>query len=98
MAERFGSFLGDGEAANQFRFEEVLPALDLCDAVVFDFGGVENMTHSFANACFANLAIEKGAQVRQKVRFVNCSEIVRVFVRASLDLGLSGASRRIAVA
>ncbi len=89
MHERFGSFLGDGEAANRLRMDEVLPALDECEGIVFDFAGVENMTHSFANACIANLIIDRGTEAKAKLRFINCSDVVKLFLKAALDLGLA---------
>ena len=44
MHERFGSFLADGNIANEFRFTEVEPALSAGCEIVFDFSRVRNMT------------------------------------------------------
>ena len=44
MHERFGSFLADGNLANEFRFTEVEPALSAGCEIVFDFSRVRNMT------------------------------------------------------
>ncbi len=55
LQQRFGSFLADGGKAVVFLAEEIEPALQAGETVVLEFEGVENMTDSFANACFANL-------------------------------------------
>jgi hypothetical protein len=88
MKERFGEFLANGDISNKFRFEEVQPALDADDLIVFDFAGVTNMTDSFANACFANLAADRPDAVLAKVKFENCSEVVRQFLSSAVSLGL----------
>jgi hypothetical protein len=86
MAKRFGSFLGDGDAGNSFRCEEIEPLLDREEEIVFDFGGVENLTDSFCNACFANLAAERPDTVKSNVRFINCSPVVQAFLSSALNL------------
>jgi hypothetical protein len=88
MKERFGEFLADGDLGNRFRFDEVQPALDANDLVVFNFAGVTNMTDSFVNACFANLAAERPDAVLAKMKFENCTEVVRQFVSSAVSLGL----------
>ena len=86
MAKRFGSFLGDGDAGNRFRAEEIEPLLDRKEEIVFDFQGVDNLTDSFCNACFANLAAERPDTTKSNVRFVNCSPIVKAFLSSALKL------------
>lgn len=88
MKERFGEFLADGDLGNRFRFEEVQPALDAHDLIVFDLVGVTNMTDSFVNACFANLAAERPEAVLAKVKFENCTDVVRQFISSAVSLGL----------
>src|SRR4051812_30207177 len=88
MKERFGEFLADGDLGNRFRFDEVQPALDANDLVVFDLAGVTNMTDSFVNACFANLAAERSEAVLAKVKFENCTDVVRQFISSAISLGL----------
>lgn len=89
MAERFGSFLGDGDAGNRFRAEEIEPLLNLEEEIVFDFRGVDNLTHSFCNACFANLAAERPNAIESNVRFINCSPVVKAFLSSALKLAKS---------
>lgn len=87
MAELFGSFLADGDLANRFRFCEVEPVLAAHDVVFFDFAGVEDVTDSFVNACFGTLAEEHAAEFSAKVRFQNCSPLVKHFLSSAVRLG-----------
>ena len=93
MLDLFGSFLADGDVGNRFRFCEVEPALSRHEQIIFDFAGVTNMTDSFCNACFENLATEHSAEVRAKVRFQNCSLLIKDFVGSALANGFANAAR-----
>lgn len=93
MLDLFGSFLADGDVGNSFRFCEVEPQLSKQDEIVFDFEGVANMTDSFCNACFENLASQHPAQVQAKVRFKNCSPLIRDFISNAMAQGLAQASQ-----
>lgn len=93
MFDLFGSFLADGDVGNRFRFCEVEPALSRHEQIIFDFEGVTNMTDSFCNACFENLATEHPAEVRAKVRFQNCSPLIKDFVGSALANGFANAAR-----
>ena len=96
MLDLFGSFLADGDLGNRFRFCEVEPALSRHEQIIFDFEGVTNMTDSFCNACFENLATEHPAEVREKVRFQNCSPLIKDFVGSALASGFASAKRKAA--
>jgi uncharacterized protein DUF4325 len=88
MSGIFGPFLADGDLANKFRFEQVEKHLEAGEAVVFDFGGVENMTDSFFNACFGNILRQHGVSAFQsQVNFVNGSPLIQQF-RDSMVSGL----------
>ncbi len=87
MADRFSSFLSDGEAANRFRFSEVEPTLAKGDEVTFDFGGVSNMTSSFCNALVATLMAHHPSEFDARVRFVGCDPAVKELIRAAITLG-----------
>ncbi len=93
MREIFGSFLADGEAANAFRFSQIESLLGQGRVVVLDFEGVTNMTDSFANACFANLALDHPDAFDSRVIFRNCSSVVQAFLRAAIAFGRSEAKR-----
>jgi hypothetical protein len=88
MADLFGSFLADGELGNRFRATEVESALSLGKQVIFDFQGVTNMTDSFANGVFANLAADHPTELASRFEFRNCSPLVRSIVGAALARGL----------
>ncbi len=87
MAERFGSFLADGEIANAFRFTEVEPALAEGREVIFDFSGVTNLTSSFSNALVATLMAHHPQKFAQQVRFAHCDPAVRQLIGAAIALG-----------
>lgn len=92
MADLFGSFLADGELGNRFRFSEVETTIAQGRDIVFDFAGVTNMTDSFANGLFANLAADHSRVFADRVEFRNCSDLIRSIVGAALARGLREAS------
>ncbi len=87
MREQFGSsVLADGDKGNTFRIVSVEPRLSLGHEVIFDFEGVENMTDSFANACFANLFFTHRDLVGVRIHFKACSPVVRHFILSALAM------------
>lgn len=76
LLDELGSFLADGDLGNRFRFCQVEPALR-SGCVVFDLKGVTNMTDSFANACFGNLALDHAEKFGDSIRFENCSSLMK---------------------
>lgn len=87
MRDHFDSpVLADGDRGNTFRIACVEPKLTLGDEVVFDLEGIENMTDSFANACFANLFFTHRELVGVRIHFKSCSPIVRHFVLSALAM------------
>ena len=93
MGQIFGVFLADGDVGNKFRFCEVEPKLATSDMIVFDFQGVENMTDSFANACFGRLAENHPSEVMERVRIANCTPVIQEFVLSAISAGLERAAR-----
>ena len=87
MAERFGTFLSDGDVANAFRFTEVEPALAQGHEVVFDFGGVTNMTSSFCNALVASVVAHHVEDFATRIKFSNCDPLVKQFITGAVALG-----------
>ena len=84
LQQRFGSFLADGGKAVVFLAEEIEPVLQTGDVVVLDFEGVENMTDSFANGCFANLFERHPEVIKEKrVLLRHCSPVVQSFIRSA---------------
>jgi hypothetical protein len=89
MCELFGPFLADGDLGNRFRFCEVEPILEKAATVTFDFEGVTNMTDSFCRACFETLAAQHSKVIKDKVRFRNCSKLIRSFLSDAIGSGLA---------
>ena len=87
MHDHFGSFLADGDVANSFRFCEVEPKFATCSTIIFDFTNVDNMTDSFANACFGTLAEDHPVEISEKVRFRNCSQLIHDFLASAVSFG-----------
>lgn len=87
LSERFGSFLSNGDTANEFRFTEVEPLITSGHEIVFDFDGVTNMTSSFCNALVATLIAHHEAEFNAAVRFGNCEAALKELIRAAIALG-----------
>lgn len=91
LRDTFGfPFLGDGNAASRFRVDVLEPALARGEELVIDMEGVDNMTDSFSNACFAHLFHKHGDLVGSRIRFKSCTPLVRSFILNALEM-----SRRI---
>ncbi|VVM08551.1 hypothetical protein MAMC_02268 [Methylacidimicrobium cyclopophantes] len=88
MKELFGGFLADGDLANAFRFNEVESKLGMHALVIFNFEGVTNRTASFANALFGGLAEDHPYDLVEKIRFKNCSPLIRSFLTCALSFGI----------
>ncbi|WP_281289114.1 STAS-like domain-containing protein [Methylacidimicrobium tartarophylax] len=93
MKELFGCFLADGDQANAFRFNEVEAKTSLGSLIVFDFEGVTNMTESFSNALFGNLAEDHPFDLIDRVRFKNCSPLIRGFLVSAVSHGIERGKR-----
>lgn len=93
MKERFGTFLADGDLANEFRFTEVEPAITRGEHVIIDMNGVTNMTDNFGNALFATLIRNHPELLQQGIEFRNCSPLLQTLISAALTLGKEEAKR-----
>jgi hypothetical protein len=93
MGRLFGPLLADGRKGNSFRMAEVEPALLNNQTIVFDFSGVENMTDSFANGCFATLIRRHAHETEGRLKFRNCSALIRDFLTTALARGYREASQ-----
>lgn len=88
LSDEFGSFCANGEKAAEFRFRTIEPYLQLHEEVVLDFQGIRNMNSSFANALIAPLVGNNPREVVGKLRFQNCTPVVRVLVESAIALGM----------
>lgn len=87
MEERFGTFLANGDVANAFRFTEVEPALTEGKEVHLDFLEVSNMTSSFCNALVATLVAHHIEDFMHRIKFLNCTPLIRQMLLGSVALG-----------
>ncbi len=87
IADFFGEFASNGDDANVFRFTEVEPLLARREAIRLDFGGVTNMTSSFANALVATLVAHFPDTFPDLVRFENCSPVVKQMLVGAIQIG-----------
>lgn len=91
LRDAFGfPFLADGNAASQFRITVLEPALARGDSLIIDMEGVDMMTDSFSNACFAHLFRKHGDLLGTRIQFKACTPIIQGFVMNALEM-----SRRI---
>uniref|UniRef100_UPI004056E1F9 STAS-like domain-containing protein n=1 Tax=Candidatus Electrothrix sp. TaxID=2170559 RepID=UPI004056E1F9 len=92
IEKHFGKLCANGDKALVFLTEEVLPSVHQGKKLAFDFAGVRNMNSSFSNALFANLIIQEGVEVLDKVTFRNCNSNIEALVDAALNFGYSNMS------
>ena len=93
LAQEFGNFCGNGEAAARFRFERIDPYAATAERIELDFAGVRNANSSFCNALVANLISQSGSDIIDRLRFLNCGPNLRVLLRSAVDLGLTRIER-----
>ena len=79
-------FLADGNAAVVFRRTHVEPVMDRGDDVILDLAGVENMTDSFSNACFAQLFVKHRGAFGKRLKFKSCTPLIKGFVLSALSM------------
>jgi hypothetical protein len=89
IEERFGKLCANGNNALSFLQDEVMPFVHTGGSIVFDFMGVRNMNSSFSNALFANLIMQEGVSVLERVTFKNCNSNIKALINAALDFGYS---------
>lgn len=85
LKETFGSILANGSNGDVFRLEHIEPHWETSEQIILDFEGITSMTHSFANAFIGNLVESHPSDFRQKLRFVNCSPLVKTFIKGALQ-------------
>ncbi len=60
--------------------------MDRGDDVILDLAGVENMTDSFSNACFAQLFAKHKGSFGTRLKFKACSPLIKGFVLSALSM------------
>jgi hypothetical protein len=93
LADVFGTFLAEGARAASFRLQQIEPFFHTYATIVLDFTDVRNVNSSFANALIVPLIEMHGEEAFVKLRFKNCSPLVRVMVQSALSLGVQEARK-----
>lgn len=87
LRDHFASpFLSNGNEAIVFRRQKVEPLMEGGASAILDLGGVDNMTDSFANACFAQLFAKHRDAFGKRLKFKACSPLIKGFVISALEM------------
>lgn len=78
-----GASLGTRNLAATLR-DDILKDIDVNDKIVFDFEGVNVISNSFANECFAKMASTISMKVfREKFAFINANDFIQRVIISS---------------
>lgn len=86
LHKEIGSFAGNGTLGNQLRIDKIEPHWNSSDKIVLNFEGVDSMTDSFINAFVGNIVESHPEDFREKLRFTNCSSLVKAFIKSALQM------------
>ena len=86
LKQEVGSFCGNGTNGDRLRREKIEPNWDQSELIVLNFEGVSSMTDSFANAFIGNIVESHPDDFREKLRFTNCSSLVKTFIKSALQM------------
>lgn len=82
--KNIGTSLGTRFLGQKFRMG-IEEALSKNEFVVFDFDGVDFISHSFADECFGKLLLEiKLSDLKQKTTFKNANELIKKTIAFTL--------------
>ena len=80
-----GRAFGNRKQAEEVR-KKIETNLDRNNSVIFDFSGVEIITSSFADECFAKLIETRGMNfIKSKTKFVNVNQNVSFVITSSIN-------------
>jgi hypothetical protein len=69
---------------------EIVEAMKLSDKIVFDFEGVETVSNSFADECFAKLTLFFSMEeIKAKTTFINAIPFIKAVIANSFKARLS---------
>ena len=88
IVDRFGTFCADGQAAVQFRRDEIDPYVGAVELIELDFTGVQNANSSFCNSLMTGYVVRHSPDAISHLRFVGCRPHLRVMLSAALELGV----------
>ena len=84
-----GTHLGTRFAGASVR-EKIISSFDDTDKFVFDFAGVETVSNSFADECFAKLIFNfEMDEIKSKTTFQNASPFIKAVIANSFKERLS---------
>lgn len=92
LSDEFGSFAANGSLSNEFRVTKIEPFWHTADQIILDFEGINSMTDSFANALIGNMVETHPDDFKEKLRFINCSSLVKSFIRSALQFASNSIS------
>ncbi len=85
VANYFGFYAEDKEAAIRFRNERIFPALEEEKKIKLDFVGVESSPHSFLSALLASPIRSLGMKAYKNIKILNASPDIRETVDFIMD-------------
>jgi len=85
LKDSFGTYVANGTEADRFRVQNIEPIWEAVDQIILDFTEISSMTHSFANAFIGNLVERHPEDFRSKLRFVNCTPLVKTFIKGAMQ-------------
>jgi len=80
IKETSGSFAENKDIARELRLKHIIPALESNQIVIIDFSDVTGATQSFMHALISDIIRIYGEEVLDKLRFKNCSPVVKEVV------------------
>jgi hypothetical protein len=80
IKEVAGSFAENKDIARELRIKHIIPALRKNQTVIIDFSDVTGATQSFMHALISDIIRKFGEEVFDKLRFKNCSPLVKEVV------------------
>ncbi|MFC3202699.1 STAS-like domain-containing protein [Alteromonas oceani] len=85
IANYFGFYAEDKEAAIRFRNERIFPALEQKKKIRLDFAGIESSPHSFLSALLASPIKSLGMKAYKAIKIINATPDIRETVDFIMD-------------
>jgi hypothetical protein len=89
VVDAAGSFAQNKDVARQLRVERIVPLSETGDEFAIDFKGVDLSTQSFIHALISEPLGSQGPTLLERMRFLNCSEVVRQLILTVVDYTLN---------
>ena len=92
VAEAAGAFAQNKDVARELREKRILPLSKSHEDFAIDFEGVDLSTQSFIHALISEPLRSEGPELLERMRFLNCSDVVRQLILTVVDYTLNQAS------